>query len=277
VPGAPKRPRNFRRILLRAIGVAGLVALVSFAWIDRSIVHRFEKRTTTLPSRVYARPLTIARGDRVDGPALLEQLTRLAYTEVRSDPAAPGQFRRTGNDWVIFLRSAMTPGGEQEAMPVELDVGGGGRLRRAEDLRDGERLESFALEAEPLSTFYDEVMEERGWTPLAEIPPGLLRAIETVEDRRFRRHGGIDVFGIGRALAANLRAGAVVQGGSTITQQLAKNLYGPGKRTFRRKAQRRLARGADLLDKPRVTGKVKLQLTLDPDRRVESWSASGKE
>ena len=234
-PDAPRRPRDLRRIILRTLGGIGLVALVCFGWIDRSIVHRFETRTTTLPSRVYARPFTIARGERIDEPALLDQLARLNYAEVRSEPEAPGQFRRKGNDWVIYLRSAMTPGGKREAMPVELGVTWG-RLRRVENRRDGERAERFALESEPLSTFYDEVMEERRWTPLAEIPPDLIRAVEAVEDRRFRRHGGIDVVGIARALAANLRAGHVVQGGSTITQQLAKNLYGPGRRTLRRKA-----------------------------------------
>jgi penicillin-binding protein 1B len=233
-PDAPKRPRVLRRLLLRTLGGAGVLALVTFACIDRSIVHRFEQRTTTLPSRAFTRPFTIARGDRVDEPALLAQLARLHYTEVRSDPKAPGEFRRKGNDWVIFLRSAMTLGGAREAMPVELKVSWG-KLRRIRDLRDGEHAESFALEAEPLSTFYDEVMEERRWTPLAEIPPELLRAVETVEDRRFRRHAGIDLVGIVRALGANVRAGHVVQGGSTITQQLAKNLYGPAQRTLRRK------------------------------------------
>ena len=189
--------------------------LVTFACIDRSIVHRFELRTTTLPSRAYARPFTIARGERVDQTRLLAQLARLRYTEVRSDPGAPGQFRRQGNDWAIFLRSAMTLDGAREAMPVELKVSWG-KLRRIENRRDGERAESFALEAEPLSTFYDKVMEERRWTPLAEIPPDLQRAVETVEDRRFRRHLGIDLVGTVRALAANVRAGHVVQGGSCL-------------------------------------------------------------
>jgi penicillin-binding protein 1B len=233
-PDAAKRPPGLRRLLLRTLGGAGLLAFVTFACIDRSIVHRFERRTTTLPSRAYTRPFTIARGDRVDEPALLAQLARLRYTEVRSDPEAPGQFRRKGNDWVIFQRTAMTLGGAREAMPVELKVTWG-KLRRIENLRDGEHADSFALEAEPLSTFYGQVMEERRWTPLAEIPPHLLRAVETVEDRRFRRHGGIDLVGIVRALGANLRAGHVVQGGSTITQQLVKNLDGPAQRTLRRK------------------------------------------
>ncbi len=213
------------------LGGAALVALVAFVWIDRSIVHRFERRTTTLPSRVYSRPFEVARGDRLDARVLLDRLARLGYTEVRSEPEVAGQFKRDGDDWRIYLHSAMTPAGERAAMPVELGVRSG-RLRRV----DGDRRKSFTLEAEPLGTFYDEVMEARRWTPLAEMPTDLVRAVEAVEDHRFRRHGGIDAIGIARALVANLRAGSVVQGGSTITQQLAKNLYGPGSRTLRRKA-----------------------------------------
>ncbi len=73
--------------------------------------------------------------------------------------------------------------------------------------------------------------------PLDEMPDYLVLAVLSTEDRRFYDHFGFDVFGIGRAIVANLSAGGVVQGGSTITQQLAKNLYLGSERTFWRKAQ----------------------------------------
>ncbi|MBI1274301.1 MAG: PBP1A family penicillin-binding protein [Alphaproteobacteria bacterium] len=73
--------------------------------------------------------------------------------------------------------------------------------------------------------------------PLAQLPKYLTHAVMAVEDRRFFDHGGVDVFGLARAMFANLRAGRVVQGGSTITQQLAKNLFLTPERTFRRKVQ----------------------------------------
>lgn len=73
--------------------------------------------------------------------------------------------------------------------------------------------------------------------PLDEMPDYLVLAVLSTEDRRFYEHFGFDVFGIGRAIVANLSAGGVVQGGSTITQQLAKNLYLGSERTFWRKAQ----------------------------------------
>lgn len=68
-----------------------------------------------------------------------------------------------------------------------------------------------------------------------DLPPALVEAVLSTEDRRFYEHPGIDIFGIGRAVYANLSAGRVVQGGSTITQQLAKMLFLTPERSFERK------------------------------------------
>jgi penicillin-binding protein 1A len=72
---------------------------------------------------------------------------------------------------------------------------------------------------------------------LDEVPPALRQALIAVEDRRFYEHFGVDPRGLARAMLANLRAGRIVQGGSTITQQLAKNLFLNPDRTIRRKVQ----------------------------------------
>ncbi len=68
-----------------------------------------------------------------------------------------------------------------------------------------------------------------------QLPPHLLQAVLATEDRRFYEHGGVDLRGLARAMWANLQAGRVVQGGSTISQQLAKNLYLTPERTLPRK------------------------------------------
>ena len=72
---------------------------------------------------------------------------------------------------------------------------------------------------------------------LADLPPSLPRAVIATEDRRFYDHFGLDPIGLVRALVANLRAGRVVQGGSTITQQVAKNLFLTSERSIKRKVQ----------------------------------------
>lgn len=73
-----------------------------------------------------------------------------------------------------------------------------------------------------------------------DAPPHLLAAVLATEDRRFRQHGGFDLRGIARAAWANLSAGRIVQGGSTITQQVAKTLFLSNERSWRRKGQEAL-------------------------------------
>jgi penicillin-binding protein 1A len=94
-------------------------------------------------------------------------------------------------------------------------------------------------------TFIDEsghLLAHRGYrqeanVPLAEMPPALVQAVLAMEDRRFYRHWGVDILGVLRAARANFVANRIVEGGSTITQQLARNLYLDASRTFGRKAQ----------------------------------------
>ena len=70
---------------------------------------------------------------------------------------------------------------------------------------------------------------------LSQMSPWMAKATVVIEDRRFYKHGGVDYKGIVRAAVKDLRAGRVVQGGSTITQQLVRNLYISRQRTFKRK------------------------------------------
>lgn len=111
----------------------------------------------------------------------------------------------------------------------------------APDLPDTDAL--FAAAPRPGLTFVaadGEVIARRGayqatLTDLDDVAPVLVDAVLAIEDRRFYRHFGVDPWGLARALVANLRAGGVVQGGSTITQQLAKNLFLTSERSLDRK------------------------------------------
>ncbi|MCQ4882277.1 transglycosylase domain-containing protein, partial [Alistipes onderdonkii] len=73
-----------------------------------------------------------------------------------------------------------------------------------------------------------------GFTPIQELPDLYLQAVVAVEDHRFYAHPGFDVIATGRALVNDLKAGAIVEGGSTITQQLAKNQYFTQEQTVER-------------------------------------------
>ena len=97
------------------------------------------------------------------------------------------------------------------------------------------------LEPELISGLRGTSRQVREWIPLSQMPERLIEAILAVEDRRFYSHVGIDPFAVGRAIWRNLTKGGVVQGGSTITQQLAKNLFYSPQRTFIRKVKEALA------------------------------------
>ena len=110
-------------------------------------------------------------------------------------------------------------------------------LPRPEAALDAARRPSLTLQdsrGQIFANFGDVVGEP---LRLSDLPPYLPAAAVAVEDRRFYGHHGIDLIGILRASVVNLRAGRLVQGGSTITQQVAKNLFLTNARTFRRKMQ----------------------------------------
>jgi len=110
-------------------------------------------------------------------------------------------------------------------------------LPRPESALDAARRPSMTLQDSAgriVATFGDLVGEP---LRLSDMPPHLPAAAVAVEDRRFWRHAGLDAIGIARAALVNVQAGQVVQGGSTITQQVAKNLFLSNARTFRRKIQ----------------------------------------
>lgn len=90
----------------------------------------------------------------------------------------------------------------------------------------------FAGDGSRVDQFY---LERRVWVPIAELPPHVWQAFVASEDRRFFEHEGVDPIGIARALLVNLRGGETRQGGSTITQQLVKNLLVGKERSYRRK------------------------------------------
>ena len=111
------------------------------------------------------------------------------------------------------------------------------------DLPDTDDLWKIGAQAElSIYSAEDELIARRGrrgGQPLRfeDLPDDLVGAVTAIEDRRFFNHFGLDPYGLGRAVLANLRAGRTVQGGSTLTQQLAKNVFLTPERTFKRKVQ----------------------------------------
>ena len=91
------------------------------------------------------------------------------------------------------------------------------------------------LEKETLETVITELKENENYTKYEEVPEIYFKALVAVEDRRFYKHNGFDIIGTGRAIYNDIKAKKLLEGGSTISQQLAKNLYFPQDDTLERK------------------------------------------
>lgn len=92
-----------------------------------------------------------------------------------------------------------------------------------------------ALESRPLDEVITELKSKENYTQYKDVPEIYYKALVAVEDRRFYKHNGFDVIGSARAIYNDIKAWELIEGGSTIAQQLAKNLYFPNDHTFERK------------------------------------------
>ena len=100
----------------------------------------------------------------------------------------------------------------------------------------GHKLYESAIQVTPIDTLYSSISSREGFVPYAQLPQTYINAVISAEDSRFTHHKGVDPVSIARALVTDLRTGSFAEGGSTITQQLAKNLYFTQERSFIRKA-----------------------------------------
>lgn len=92
-----------------------------------------------------------------------------------------------------------------------------------------------AVDEKDLETKITEIKSDNNYIVYSELPEEYIKAVIAVEDSRFNSHSGIDIISIGRAIITNLQEKRIVQGGSTITQQLAKNMYFTQEKSFVRK------------------------------------------
>ena len=218
-----------RRLALTGLVLVALlgVLLVGVAVYSSVALARFERVEERRATFVYAAPQPLVTGVHVRRVDLAGTLTRLKYVDSRGAPPVPGQYRRITGGWEIHLR-----GGAGPPQRVRIDVRDD-RISRVS--RDGHDIGAAALEPEVLTSADDRPGEDHRPVRLAEVPLVLITAVLAAEDHRFFEHGGVDARGLLRAAWANLKAGRVTQGGSTITQQLVKNRLVGSRRTFFRK------------------------------------------
>jgi penicillin-binding protein 1B len=240
LPHDTKGKRGFRpaRFIARLAALLLLVAVLgaaAYGWsLSRDVEKRFSGRRWSIPSTVYSDTTLIYPGQRIRSDALLDKFQRLAYRAVDHAPKQKGQFRRRGDSFEIFLNDVNLIVLERSGFPVKIDIRKGTILDIRHGL-SGESIPLLELAPEELMLFFGPEREQRRLISIDRVPAHVQRAFMAAEDTRFMDHFGLDLRGILRAALVNLRHGAIHQGGSTITQQLAKNYFLTPEKTFSRK------------------------------------------
>lgn len=213
----------------------GVGAGCETAQLDRIVRNRFEGRLFRVPARVLSAPAVIYVGLDWQVADLKGTLDRLGYRELPGDGAIPaGRYRFEAGKLRLHRRSFAHPTRAEPALEVEIALAG---ARIASIRAGGRELAMVSLDPEPVGAYYGPERSQRELVGVDDLPPQVVGAILAVEDQRFFDHQGVDVLRILGAFFANVRSGRVIQGGSTLTQQLVKNFFLTPERSLKRKVQ----------------------------------------
>jgi len=224
------------------LGSLGTIALIIVFVISAAVVAIIDLRVTnkldgvlwTIPAKVYSRSLDLAEGSKVNKSNLMKELGMLSYSENRS-PSKPGEFTYSKDNLRIFLRGYE----DQKSGLFEVSFKDGTVTKITNQL--GISVDIVRFEPIAIGGMYPSHMEDRILLSWPQVPSILIDTILSVEDQNFFNHKGISFRSISRAFFTNVKAGDIEQGGSTITQQLAKNLFFTSEQTIKRKVMEAIA------------------------------------
>jgi penicillin-binding protein 1B len=230
--GSSWRRRWGLRLLAAAFLLGTAVLLATYLQVRLT----FHTRLGESPARIYSDRLVLSPGLRLAAAELESELVSRGYRRSDQSPPLPGRFHRRGEEIEIWVRdgpsSAKRTGGYGARVRFR-----GQQIARLEMFPGGRDLDVVTLAPRLLGLYRDRHHAIRVPIRLREAPDHLVRAVLELEDRRFHHHAGIDPRGLLRAAWHDVRAGDLVQGGSTITQQVVKNVLLSPERSVARKVR----------------------------------------
>ncbi|REG86926.1 penicillin-binding protein 1B [Marinomonas pollencensis] len=215
--------------------IIGLIGSMPFAgwvwWLDQKVVARFEGQKWQVPSEVYSAPIHLKNGapwKKADLEALLKET---GYRFGRNSQKV-GWAARSRTKVSAHLRSYVDYSGYHPSERRIFSFDGGKLSIQA---LNGDPVAEASIEPQRIGFLYGGNTERREILSYEDIPQPLIDILTTVEDRDFYHHWGISLTGIARAAWVNATHGSRRQGGSTLTQQLVKNMFLTSERTYTRK------------------------------------------
>jgi penicillin-binding protein 1B len=211
-----------------------MIPLISYInWVNDKVRKQFDGKRWAIPASVYARPMEFYKDVELSADMLDEELKAIGYQQT-SQLSQAGQYRRRGDQFFLMTRGFKFWDSEEPSRTVQINIQEG-KVESVINLNNNQPNTLMRLEPKLIGKIYPTKQEDRLIVHLTEVPKFLITGMIATEDRQFYYHNGLSVRGILRAMLANYRAGELTQGGSTITQQLVKNMLLTSERSVNRK------------------------------------------